>query len=128
MPIVSWTVLLAAAFVLACTKPPPVRDDGRGARNCTGVEGWLRDPTPGGRAVYAAPTTASPVLGRIAEPLPEEHGGWPVGFTITDTRDGWLRVEGAGDDSQLTEGFARPMYSGAGWIRGTGVSVGVQAL
>jgi hypothetical protein len=103
------------------------RDDGRGARQCTGIRGYLDDPAPGGRRVHAAPDAGSPVLGRIAEPLPEANGGWAVGFAINSSRDGWLQIEGAGDDSQLSEGMDRPMYHGAGWIRGNGVSVTVQA-
>jgi hypothetical protein len=104
-----------------------VRDDGRGARRCIDIDGWLGDRTPGGRAVHADPSEGSRVLGRILEPLPEDKGGWPVGFVITGTRDGWLQVDHAGDDVQLTEGFERRMYAGSGWIRGEGVRVGVQA-
>ncbi len=106
---------------------PITRDDGRGARRCNDIDGFLNDPTPGGRVVYAAPDTGSRVLGRIAEPLPEANGGWAVGFAIDSTRDGWLRIDRAGDDPQLSEGVERPMYHGAGWIRGTGVYVGFQA-
>ena len=106
---------------------PLARDDGRGARQCGDVVGWLDDPTPGGREVHAEPSASSRVLGRIAARLPEDKGGWRPGFDIEGTQDGWLRIEGAGDDAQLTEGIDRPMYAGSGWIRGTGVLVGIQA-
>jgi hypothetical protein len=94
---------------------------------CGAITGWLRDRTADGREVHAAPSAESPVLGRIAPPLPEEKGGWAVGFAIRETRDGWLLVEDASDDTGLTGDSARPMYSGRGWIRGNGVMVGIQA-
>jgi hypothetical protein len=67
------------------------------------------------------------VLGRILPPWVDEYRPWPASFAIHEARDGWLLVEDAGDDSVLIERPARPMYSGRGWIRGNGVSVGVQA-
>jgi hypothetical protein len=99
----------------------------RATGQCGDVSGYLDDPAPRGRAVYAAPDTQSPVLGRILPPVLIENRGWPVSFAIHEARDGWLLVEHAGDDSVLTETAPRPMYSGRGWIRGNGVSVGVQA-
>ena len=125
-------VILSAGLALACAGAPDreraaVGDGGRVTGRCGDITGWLRDTTAGGRAVHAAPSAESPVLGRIAPPAPEENGEWPVGFSIREARDGWLLVEGAGDDTQLTEGLDRPMYSGRGWIRGNGVLVGIQA-
>lgn len=124
MRVVSFSAaVLAVGTVLACASQPPVaRDDGSGARNCASIAGWLRGSTPG-RAVYAGPTTASAGLGRIAERLPDEN----VGFVITDTWNGWLRVEGPRDGAQLPADSNRRMYSGVGWISGTGVWVGVKA-
>jgi hypothetical protein len=152
MRIAGWTAALGAGIALACADAPPdegsgapraasrdegrpparaqrplVRDVGRGARRCTDVTGWLDDPTPGGREVHAGPSAGSPVLGRIAEPLPEERGGWRAEFAIHGSQDGWLQVEGAGDDPGLIEGSPRRMYSGSGWIRGNGVLVAIQA-
>jgi hypothetical protein len=106
------------------------RDLGGGRRQCTDIYGYLDDPAPAGRAVHVAPNAASAVLGRIAPPWTDASGNsgpWAVSFRIKATQDGWLQVEGAGDDSELIGAPARPIYSGAGWIRGEGVSVGVQA-
>jgi hypothetical protein len=105
-------------------------DDGRRTRQCADFLGILVDTTPGGREVHAAPDAGSPVLGRIAEPLTVRDGGiWKeeVSFVIKGSQGGWLLVEGAGDDPEHTGGVQRSMYEGAGWIRGTGVVVAIQA-
>ena len=142
MRIIATTSVLALGLMLACAKAPPeerrtaagdsVRLAGapvssRATGQCGQISGNLGDPAPGGRAVYAAPDTQSPVLGRILPPVVLENRGWPVSFAIHEARGGWLLVEHAGDDSVLTETAPRPMYSGRGWIRGNGVWVGVQA-
>ena len=142
MRIIATTPVLALGFALACTKVPraeqraAARDSlrvpaasvsSRATGRCGEVSGYLDDPAPRGRAVYAAPDTQSPVLGRILPPVVLDGRGWAASFAIREARDGWLLVEHAGDDSVVTETPARPMYSGRGWIRGKGVSVGVQA-
>lgn len=120
--------LLAAGLALSGATPPNDRDDGRGLRRCTDIRGYLDDETPGGREVHARPDRRSPVLGRILEPQPVDPDfSRAVSFDIAASRDGWLRIEGAGDDPELTGMPARPMYAGSGWIRGAGISVTVQA-
>jgi hypothetical protein len=127
--------LMAAALAAACGGGGPGRaeadgrrDSGGGARECTDIRGYLHDETAGGRAVHARPDAASPVLGRIAPPDKDPNGVYDVvvGFDILSSRDGWLLVEGAGDDTALTERPARAMYSGRGWIRSERVGVGLQ--
>jgi hypothetical protein len=115
----------AAVFDSVRLGGAPVRS--RATGQCGDVSGYLNDPAPGGRAVYAAPDTQSPVLGRILPPMVIDDRGWAASFAIREARDGWLLVEHAGDDSVLIERAPRPMYSGRGWIRGNGVYVGVQA-
>ncbi len=120
--------LLAAGLALSGATPFHDRDDGRGLRRCIDIRGYLADERPGGREVHARPDPRSRVLGRILEPQPiEPDFSRAVSFDIEASRDGWLRIEGASDDPQLTEMPARPMYHGSGWIRGAGVSVTVQA-
>src|SRR5829696_339134 len=104
MRIIETTSVLALGFVLACAKAPPeerraaagdsVRLAGapvsrRATGQCGVISGNLGDPAPGGRAVYAAPDTQSPVLGRILPPVVIENRGWPVSFAIREARDGW---------------------------------------
>lgn len=121
-------IIAAGALSLACTAASGhARDEGRGLRQCTDIIGYYNDERPGGREVRSAPDPAAPVLGRILEPWPNELGSLPISFAIKATQDGWLLIEHAGDDPVLTEGTDRPMYDGEGWIRGEGVSVGVQA-
>ena len=129
-----WIGLVATAVLLACTAAPPGkaendRDSGRGLRQCTDIRGYLRDEAAAGRAVHERPDGGSPILGRIAPPNKDPAGIFDVavGFDIRGSRDGWLLVEGAGDDTVLTEQPPRPMYSGRGWIRAGGVGVSVQA-
>jgi len=128
-----WIALASAGFALACDFAPgkvPAHAPGgvRLTGQCGDIIAYLNDPSPGGREVHSAPDVRSPVLGRIAPPSPGLNGdGLAVGFRLHEARDGWLLVEGAEDDTVLTESPARPMYSGRGWIRGNGVSVGIQA-
>jgi hypothetical protein len=124
------TFAFAAAALLALVgfvAPAAARDDGRGRRQCTDIRGYLDDPAPGGREVRAGPDPAAPVLGRIREPWTDGQATIAASFDIRASDAGWLLVENAGDDPVLTEGVDRPMYGGAGWIRGEGVRVGVQA-
>ena len=103
-------------------------DEGAGLRYCRDIAGYLTDERPGGRTVHARPDARARVIGRILEPLEIEPGfRRPVIFDILASRDGWLKISGAGDLSAGTEGLEREMYEGEGWIRGDGVSVTVQA-
>jgi hypothetical protein len=77
------------------------------------------------REVRAEPRAESKLLGRIYGDSPGEDGR-PATFEVRDSRDGWLLIEGAADDTQLT-GADRPMYSGRGWIRGEGVGFTAQS-
>jgi hypothetical protein len=97
-------------------------------RKCTDIRGYLYDQAEGGRIVHARPDAASPVLGRVAPPDKGPNGvsDVAVGFDILASRDGWLLIEGAADDTALTERPARSMYSGRGWIRSERVGVGLQ--
>ncbi len=125
---------MVALGLLGCGSPPSPgnahegRDSGRGERQCSDITGYLYDEAPAGRAVHARPHAASPLLGRIAPPDKDPEGvhDVAVGFAILASRDGWLLVEGAGDDIVLTERPARPIYSGRGWIRSEQVRVGLQ--
>lgn len=125
----SMAALALGASCVAASPSSATRDPGGGQRSCTDMIGYLRDPSPAGRAVHARPDARSPVLGRIPPPSPatDEVRQFAVGFTIEASRGGWLLVSGAGDDPVLTERPARPIYSGRGWIRGEGVGVGLQA-
>ena len=129
MRIVDWTAAVAALALVstAVLAADGGRDAGRDRRQCTDIVGYLADETPGGREVRAAPNLAAPVVGRILEPLSDGQGSLWVSFQLEESEAGWLRIEGAGDDPVLTEGIDRPMYRGSGWIRGEGVSVGIQA-
>jgi len=131
MRVAGWLVVAAALAVsgTAALGEGRVerRDEGLGRRQCTDIVGYLRDERPGGREVRSAPDAAAPVVGRILEPWTDGQGSLWVSFQIRASQDGWLLIEGAGDDPVLTNGVDRPMYRGAGWIRGEGVSVGVQA-
>ena len=66
-------------------------------------------------------------LAASCPPWTDGQARFAVSFAISETENGWLRIENAGDDPVLTEQPARPMFGGVGWIRGEGVSVGVQA-
>lgn len=117
-------------------KPPcarlrePCRMGERGTpqERCFEITAYLGDKRPGGRAVYAEPDAGARVLGHVLEPWKGSDQGQvvDVSFRVVDSRGGWLRIDGAGDDSVRTEAPERPMYHGKGWIRGEGVHVSLQ--
>ena len=125
--------LALLALAAACATLPDGartagRDHGGGLRRCAGIVAYLDDPDPAGRAVHARPDPRSPVLGRIAPPTRNEadRRDVAVGFDLLASRDGWLLVDGAADDTGLTGAAPRAMYGGRGWIRAAGVRVGLQ--
>jgi hypothetical protein len=95
---------------------------------CTGHIGFLRDKDPVGRVVRVAPSIKSAKLGVIAPPIKSPNWGRDIyaGFRIIGSRNGWLLIEGGGDQTALTELPARTMYNGRGWISGRGVFVNLQ--
>jgi hypothetical protein len=123
----------ANGFDLASTPHPCVDTEGydtclvgtRGTpdKPCFEFMAYLQGATE--REVRAEPRADAKVLGRIYGDSPGEDGR-PATFEVRDSRDGWLLIEGAADDTQLT-GADRAMYSGRGWIRGEGVGFGAQA-
>jgi hypothetical protein len=124
---------IVAIGLLACSsasaeKPQEARDAGRGLRQCSDITGYLYDDSPAARAVHARPDPTSPVLGRVAAPDKDPNGVYDVavGFDILASSNGWLLIEGAADDTALTERPPRAMYSGRGWIRSERVGVGLQ--
>jgi hypothetical protein len=125
---------LAILAIVALTARGDARDRkvtgepvGRGSSECANIRAYLDDPAARGRTVHAAPAASAAVLGRIEPPLKVDERAWPAAFDLKAARGGWLLIKGAGDDPALTGGVGRTMYGGEGWIRGDGVSVGVQA-
>jgi hypothetical protein len=127
MRVAGWIVFAAMLALSGTAALGAGRDEGHGRRQCTDIRGYLADERPGGREVRAAPDPTAPVVGRILEPWTDGEGSIWVSFDIKASQNGWLLIEAAGDDPALTNGVDRPMYRGAGWTRGEGISVGVQA-
>jgi hypothetical protein len=92
---------------------------------CVAITAYLSDAVKQ-REVHAGPDAGSRVLGRILGVAPGDEGR-PATFDVIDSRDGWLRIDGAADDPNINGGINRPMYHGKGWIRGEGVGVHAQA-
>jgi hypothetical protein len=122
-------IRVAAVDIPDCARlRDPCRMGARGtpAERCFELTGYLDDPNPAGRTVYAAPDAGSRRLGRVLPPFDPKGSALAASFEVIDGHDGWIRIEGAGDDPQLIETKPRAMYSGKGWIRGEGVSVTFQ--
>ena len=91
------------------------------------LSGWAMDDGKRGIAVYAAPSDAAKVVGRLA-PMHEtaesgqgSEAGWRVEFRITGYKAGWFRIAGATPPG-APYGDPPPRsypktYSGTGWIR-----------
>lgn len=114
----------AMAFQPAAALPP--RDLPRPPARETRCDlgGWTApmkdDPIP----VHAAPKAEARVVGTLPTATPPEID-YVVEFSIIGSRDGWLKISEANDEKN--QEYARPIYRGVGWIRGSAARLGIQS-
>jgi len=91
---------------------------------------WTNNDWPGPIPVRAAPSDTAPVIGH----LPTTDRGrdpahaYSIGFTITGTVPGWLRITGAADRDAASPGIrAREVPPGEGWIPDGAARFGLQS-
>lgn len=100
-----------------------------GATQCN-AGAWTNNDWPGPIPVHAAPSLIAPILGHLPT---TDRGDDPVhdysiGFTITGTVPGWLRIAQAGDRDMTDHGIkAREVPSGEGWIPDDAARFGLQS-
>lgn len=93
------------------------------------VGAWTNDMA-GPIDVYAEPDAGSAVLGQLPIVTAETPADYeyPVQFTIKAANRGWLKIEGANDDYNVSGTVpARKVYGGTGWIKSDRARVGVQS-
>jgi hypothetical protein len=91
---------------------------------------WTNNDFPGPIPVHAAPSASAPILGhlpttdRANDPVHE----YSIGFAVTGTVPGWLRIAQAGDRDLTDLGIkARDVPSGESWIPDTAARFGIQS-
>lgn len=93
------------------------------------LQAWVSDANPRGVEVHAAPSATTQVLGTLPPYLTTTQEGYAFGvpLSIAGSRDGWVRIANARDDSSFTGAPERPTYAGTGWIPATALRFAVQS-
>jgi hypothetical protein len=94
------------------------------------LTGWSTNQSSEGLEVRDGPSGRSKVIGRIPyDPgKPEEdYRGFGVSFSITGSRNGWLRIRNAGDDFSRSGLKNKSIFAGEGWIFGGHIGFSVQS-
>ena len=90
---------------------------------------FVNETDRAGLNVRQSPSAASKILGK----LPANYKGTDspmvvrVEVNVLASQDGWFLIDGATDNTMLTEKPARPMYAGKGWVSGKKLAIKTQA-
>jgi hypothetical protein len=106
------TVLLNSAEQSACSFGTFVNENDRAGLN-----------------VRQSPNAASKVVGKLPAnyKVPDSPMVVRVEVEVLASLNGWFLIQGAADNTTLTEKPARPMYSGQGWVSGKKLAIKTQA-
>lgn len=98
-----------------------------GMKACA-LQAYSRDPDPAGLNVRAAPNGRAPILGKLPHVTNAQSGSFDAIFEIIGAKDGWLLIKGAKYDPDYGPiPHAPKLYSGAGWVAGSLVGMGLLA-
>jgi hypothetical protein len=90
---------------------------------------FVNETDRAGLNVRQSPSVASKLLGKLPSNFkdPDSPMVVRVEVDVLASHNGWFLIEGAKDNTILTEKPARPMYSGKGWVSGKKLAVKTQA-
>ena len=90
---------------------------------------FVNETDRAGLNVRQSPSASSKLLGKL--PANYEDPVSPmvvrVEVSVMASQNGWFLIDGATDNTMLTEMPERPMYSGKGWVSGKKLAVKTQA-
>ncbi|MEO7253285.1 MAG: SH3 domain-containing protein [Casimicrobium sp.] len=90
---------------------------------------FVNETDPAGLNVRQSPSATAKILGTL--PANYEDPDSPmvvrVELSVLASQNGWFLIDGASDNTMLTEKPARPMYAGKGWVSGKKLAIKTQA-
>lgn len=113
-------IVFAAVCLLFVTAGGPAgvaRADTAGTVACA-ISAWSTDEDPGGLDIRAGPGTGSPVIARLPPPLKVEEYLFAAEVSITGSKDGWFRIDGAVLENYLSDEEPEIVFEGEGWLSG----------
>jgi hypothetical protein len=137
--------VFATACVLAASIPPALADGSKTSANpaasghaaaasqakqsvCT-LGGFVNETDRAGLNVRQTPSATGKIIGKLPANYKDPDSAMVVRVevAILASLNGWFLVDGATDNTTLTEKPERPMYSGKGWVSGKKLAIKTQA-
>jgi hypothetical protein len=90
---------------------------------------FVNETDRAGLNVRQTPSAAGKLLGKLPSRYDRAGNYAParVEVEVLASLNGWFLIQGAADNTALTEKPARPMYSGQGWVSGKKLAIKTQA-
>ena len=90
---------------------------------------FVNETDRAGLNVRRSPSATSKILGKLPANYkdPDSPMIVRVEVTVLASQNGWFLIEGATDNTMLTEKPERPMYEGKGWVSGKKLAIKTQA-
>ena len=90
---------------------------------------FVNETDRAGLNVRQSPSATSKILGKLPANYkdPDSPMIVRVELTVLASQNGWFLIEGATDNTMLTEKPERPMYEGKGWVSGKKLAIKTQA-
>ena len=90
---------------------------------------FVNETDPAGLNVRQSPSASAKILGKLPANYkdPDSPMIVRVELNVLASQNGWFLIDGATDNTMLTEKPARPMYAGKGWVSGKRLAIKTQA-
>ena len=90
---------------------------------------FVNETDRAGLNVRQSPSASSKILGKLPANYkdPDSPMIVRVEVNVLASQNGWFLIEGATDNTTLTEKPERPMYAGKGWVSGKKLAIKTQA-
>lgn len=110
---------VAGLGLLAIVSSPASADEATatGIFKCT-ISAFSTDKDPNGLNVRAGPGADTPVIAQLPPPYQLEGETFATEVSITGSKDGWFRIDGAETDTYVVDSGPKIVFEGEGWVSG----------
>lgn len=121
-----WALLGAGFAFAACggNAAFPAETDPEGATPCD-ISAWTRDADGEGVPVHDGPSADSAIIARLPSPIDVADYAFAPEVSITASRDGWFRIDGAELINYVWTDKSETVFSGTGWVAGARLGLGL---